>query len=132
MKSQPTPYYSAIPALANVYLEDSYVMAMSETDMGLLVEMVFVLRKGHPLYVEPGPEAYYCYHGGSIIFDHPTQIQWLDKKMKKFTDEDGNTDYGTLHSLNVDGNTYALHGEFGRVTITAPKDVKIVLTGNDP
>jgi hypothetical protein len=131
MKTQPLPYYDAIPDLTDVYLEDSYVMAISETDIGLMVEMVFVLRKGHPLYIEPAKDAYYCYHGGSIIFDHPAQIQWIEKKMKKFTDENGNTDYGTLHSLNVEGGTHALHGEFGRVNIITPKEVKIVMTGND-
>ncbi|WP_153520424.1 hypothetical protein [Pseudomonas aeruginosa] len=51
---------------ANIYLEDSYVLAIEESVSTLSFAMELVLLESHPLYVKPAAGEAYCYWNAFI------------------------------------------------------------------
>jgi hypothetical protein len=48
--------YAEFPELAHVYLEDSYVLEIRETEASVTFVLDAVLTPGHPGWAEPGPD----------------------------------------------------------------------------
>lgn len=65
--------YSSIPELADVYLEDSWVLSIS-AQPGLLVLVIDVER--HPAYRTPAADEQYCYRRGILRFDRLVAVSF--------------------------------------------------------
>jgi hypothetical protein len=59
--------YKSFPGLAGVFLEDSYVLGISESSEQLVFHLDAVLTPEHPAYQPPRPGEHYCYANGSLV-----------------------------------------------------------------
>lgn len=86
--------YTSFPGLAGVYLEDSYVLDISEIAARVVVRLKAVLMPEHPAYRSP--------HSGINSY---------------YTDAFGERDLGNIDSLTVDGDVHVAEGDWGAVRI---------------
>ncbi|WP_236267809.1 hypothetical protein, partial [Pseudomonas simiae] len=71
---------------ANVYLEDSYVLAIEEGISTLSFVMELVLLESHSLYVKPASDEAYCYRNAHIHFCLTQRVLWHDRSVLVFRD----------------------------------------------
>jgi hypothetical protein len=114
------PYYD-IPALHDIYLEDSFVLGIEERDGGISFTVDAVLTADHPRYHEPEPGEQYCYAGVVLAFRETTSIEWLERSDHVFTDPDGEQDLGNIDVLRWEGDLYDIAGDWGRVQVHSPE-----------
>jgi len=110
-------YYDEI-CLANVYLEDSYVLAIEEGVSTLSFTLDLVLLESHPLYEKPTADEQYCYRNARIHFCQTQHVHWHARSALVSTDADGKADLGNVDTFMKDGPTYHLTGDWGAVSIT--------------
>ena len=109
-------YYYEI-CLANVYLEDSYVLAIEEGASTLSFTMDLVLLETHPLYEKPKAGEQYCYRGARILFRETQLILWNKRNALVFTDADDSVDLGNIDTFTIEGCTYHLTGDWSAVSV---------------
>ncbi|MFB1295706.1 hypothetical protein ACAG24_009340 [Mycobacterium sp. pW049] len=109
--------YTALPSLAGVYLEDSYVLEIIECRDRLVFNLDAVLTPEHPAYHSPLPGEHYCYTAASLVFPDVGHVEWVNRSACRFTDATGAMDLGNIDSLTVEGNLYAVEGDWGMVRI---------------
>lgn len=81
--------YDQLPALAGVYLEDGYVLAIDETRQQLSFSLLAVLTPHHPAYRGPLPGEPYCYAYGVLTFANASRIEWERRSGNHYVDADG-------------------------------------------
>src|SRR5215213_7505696 len=91
----PVPY-QALPSLSNLYLEDSYVLALEPTAQRVVLTVEAVLISAHPHYHPPGPNEQYCYERGQLIFPNVRQLRWIASTRQPSIDASGELDYGNI------------------------------------
>jgi hypothetical protein len=104
--------------LANIYLEDSYVLAIEEGVSTLSFAMELVLLEPHPLYVKPAANEAYCYRNAQIHFCQTQHVLWHERNVLVCRDANGETDLGNLDIFRIEGTTYHLVGDWGSVSVT--------------
>lgn len=109
--------YYQIPELSNIYLEDSYVLALHELSDRVVFDLDIVLTEKHPLYEAPKKGDQYCYKKGSLCFLKVDSIEWIHKKSIRFSDATGENDYGNIDFFSKNGDVYSLSGDWGDVRI---------------
>ena len=109
--------YNSFPSLAGVYLEDSYVLGITESSDQLVFHLDAVLTPEHPAYHSPRPGEQYCYDKGNLVFPDVTQVEWLRRSGSHYTDASGEEDLGNIDILTVDGNAFLAEGDWGAVRI---------------
>ena len=77
--------YVQFPGLAGVYLEDSYVLSVSEAAGQLTFELDAVLTPESPAYQAPRPGKQYCYANGKLIFPNVVSIEWVTRSESRYT-----------------------------------------------
>ncbi|GAA0638075.1 hypothetical protein GCM10009547_48080 [Sporichthya brevicatena] len=112
------PYWE-IPALAGIYLEDSWVLAIRATPGMLEVELEVVLREQHPNYAPPRTGEQYCYQRGRLSFASVSELYWTAQGAPAATDTSGQEDYGSIDTLEFEESRYSLIGDFGRISLVA-------------
>jgi hypothetical protein len=106
--------YRSFPGLAGVYLEDSYVLGISEPSGELVFYLDAVLTPEH--------SEHYCYVHGSLVFPGVTHVVWLSRNGNHYTDAAGDEDLGNVVVLTADGDAYVVEGDWGAVRISrAPR-----------
>jgi hypothetical protein len=110
--------YKIFPGLAGVFLEDSYVLGISESSEQVVFHLDAVLTPEHRAYHSPRPGEQYCYANGSLIFPDVTRVVWLRRNTRHYTDASGEEDLGNIDILTVDGDTFVAEGEWGAVRIS--------------
>jgi hypothetical protein len=95
--------YKSFPGLAGVYLEDSYVLGISESSEQVVFRLDAVLTPAHPAYHSPRPGEQYCYANGCRVFPDVTRVVWLSRNSGHFTDASGQEDLGNIDILRVGG-----------------------------
>ncbi|WP_074819942.1 MULTISPECIES: hypothetical protein [Pseudomonas syringae group] len=118
--------YYKIPSLSNIYLEDSYVLAVLETKRSLVFELEAVLTEKHPEYKKPRVGEKYCYKRVSLNFINADSVEWINKSFIAFTDASGDFDYGNIDSLISCDDGYEVTGDWGRVVIRG-QDIEIIV-----
>ena len=111
--------YSEIPALENVYLEDSYVLEVCEGGDSFEFSLLLVLTEKHSSYTEPQSNEQYCYKKASLSFPNVESVEWIERKMQPIKDSDGSTDFGNVDFYTFDGRIHNLGGEWGEVKIVS-------------
>ena len=109
--------YAPFPALAGVYLEDSYVLEISESPGQFTFRLEAVLTPQDPAYHDPLPGERYCYARGNLVFDGVTQVEWMRRSDHHFTDASGEIDLGNIDVLHIDGDAMVAEGDWGEVRI---------------
>lgn len=113
---QPEPTwaaYSTIPGFEHLYLEDSYVLAISEKAAGVRFEMEFVLTAGHRDHQSPKPGEAYCYRRGILRFPQVAHVH-LSQSGVTSQDATGETDMGIIDSFESRGQHCRLEGDWGQ------------------
>jgi hypothetical protein len=121
--------YEDLPALAGIFLEESYVLDVQAHPATLHFLMDLVLTPLHPEYTTPknrDTQEQYCYRRGTIIFSRVRRILWQDQGTPPARDAAGELDYGNIDSFAWEGDSYRLNGDWGDLEITAGElDVRI-------
>src|SRR5262245_43579479 len=110
--------YNSFPGLAGVFLEDSYVLGISESSGQVVFRLDAVLTPEHPAYHSPHPGEQYRYAKGNLIFPDVTRVQWLRRSGSHYTDASGEEDLGNIDILTVDGDAFVAEGDWGAVRIS--------------
>ncbi len=112
------PYYEAVVDLANVYLEDSYVLGIHEGGAGLFFDLEVVLTEHHPLYQTPAEDMRYCYRTARLSFVGNLKVNWIERNLNaRNVDPDGSVDLGQIDGFECDTDGYHIDGEWGAVKI---------------
>jgi len=122
--------YNNFPGLAGVFLEDSYVLGISESSEQLIFHLDAVLTPEHPAYHSPRPGDQYCYANGSLVFPDVTQVVWLKRSSSHYTDASGEEDLGNIDILRVEGDAFVAEGDWGAVRISGAQP-RFELSGDD-
>ncbi|KAA0093679.1 hypothetical protein CIW49_26935 [Mycolicibacterium sp. P1-18] len=110
--------YTRFPGLSDVYLEDSYVLAIVETPGRVTFRLEAVLIPEHPAYRDPPAGQHHCYAVGDLIFADVTHVDWVRRSDRRFVDASGETDLGNVDVLRIDGNVIVLEGDWGELRLT--------------
>lgn len=110
------PYF-VLDSLEHLYLEDSYVLNITEAPESLEFEIDAVLTEEHVAYLPPPPKEKYCYLRGSIIFPNTRKVIWMDRSSTCFHDASGECDYGNIDEFYKDDDGYHLAGDWGSVVV---------------
>jgi hypothetical protein len=121
--------YDQLPGFEHIYLEDSYLLGVSESHGGLCFDVEAVLTGQHPRWSPGKPGEAYTYLRIAIVFSNPRSVTWLQRPMKPVVGPDGQIDYGNVDSFIWQNGHYELAGEWGRVMIEGepPSVVEIPL-----
>ena len=109
--------YTLFPALAGVFLEDSFVLDIEQSPGKFAFHLEAVLTPDHPLYHDPRPGEQHCYADGDLIFQNPLHVLWLRRSTNRYIDAAGQEDLGNIDSLTVESNIYHVEGDWGTVKI---------------
>jgi hypothetical protein len=116
MAGQP---YTSLAGLADVYLEDSFVLDIEAHPGSLVFRLDMVLTQEHPLYRPPKASETYCYRRGELRFQHVRQLAWQSSGLKPSTDATGEIDYGSISKYEVDGVRHSIAGDWGSLEIVS-------------
>lgn len=111
--------YFNIPGLEQIYFEDSYVTDIIEEKEKFIFILDAVLKEHHFLYQPPKPGEQYCYRTAYLEFPALRQVVWLERNFIRYTDADGETDYGNIDIFYGEANTYHLEGDWGIVELSS-------------
>jgi hypothetical protein len=109
--------YTQYPNLRGVYLEDSFVLGITETPGHFTFTLEAVLTPEHPDYHDPLPGEQYCYAEGELIFADASRVEWLKRSTNRYVDAAGHEDLGNIDSLTSDHHTFVVEGDWGEVRI---------------
>jgi hypothetical protein len=118
-------YFETIPALRDIYLEDSYVLAIHESEGELRIDLDAVLTENHPQWTPPKPDEHYCFRRIRLIFERPRRVEWIRKDMRPSRDATGEIDYGNIWSIQRDGTVYEVEGDLGQLRVDSGPPIVI-------
>lgn len=112
-----TENYDEYETLKGVYLEDSFVLDISEGPGFIRFTLEAVLTPENPRYSAPKPDESYCYLNSVLIFEGITNSTWEHRTFRKYKDSSGEEDYGNIDSLLTLEDGYRVEGDWGSVRI---------------
>jgi hypothetical protein len=110
------PYHD-LPGFENVYLEDSWVLAVTDDTDELRLRLEIVLTEQHPRWAPPKPDEVYSYASASLVFMNPRHLEWTRRAGPPASDASGGSDWGNIDSFTWDGSRYELEGDWGAVIV---------------
>lgn len=121
--------WTEMPEFSEIDLSESYVLGWNISHDSVEFQVEAVLCQGHPMYHEPKPNEWACFHPGQLVFREVQSLVGLpdQSKVRPSIDASGEHDYGHIDTLSRVGNEFWLSGDFGDVTFTA-KDICLVLS----
>lgn len=119
--------YSDIADLANVYLEDSFVLEIDERPTQLRFRGEFVLTENHPRYHPPAAGEQYCYARGWLVVPDTTHIEWTRRSGQHFTDATGEEDLGNIDYLRHHDNHWLIGGDWGEARAYTTDNPTLIL-----
>ncbi len=112
--------YVDLPGFENLYLQDSWVLGLHETEKTFHIDLEAVLTPEHPAWHDRKPGEQHPYRPVRIQFDNVQSVEWMDKHLEPTTDPDGSVDFGNIDSFEYDGNRYEVQGGWGHVVVITP------------
>jgi hypothetical protein len=119
--------YTALSTLSNVYLEDSYVLGITDQPGELKFRLEAVLTENHPAYRPPRPSEQYCYATGWLIIPNVTRMEWEHRSTQRFIDATGEEDLGNIDYLNREHDHWHIGGDWGEVRVYTTDNPQLVL-----
>ena len=114
-------YSDVFPDLAEVYLEDSWVLAVAADSSGATFRIDLVLTRRHPCYTAPIAGEQHCYRTGwlSVVGDTAADLQLSGAAPT--LDPDGTEDLGNIDTFEPQtGDWWELTGEWGTLRVHQP------------
>ena len=118
--------YTELDGFENVYLEESYVLAIEARPGTVSFELEVVLTPEHPEYAPPPLGIFACYREGRLDFEGVTYLEWSGQGSPPISDPSGKPDYGQIDAFGWDQSMFELEGEWGAMKISAAS-VRIAL-----
>ncbi|GAA4215393.1 hypothetical protein [Actinocatenispora rupis] len=118
----PTPY-TDLPGLADLLLEESWVLDIAAHPGRITLRAELVLTPEHPEYAPPGPQEQFCTRFGTLTLPEVVTLTWTGQGARPIVDPDGSIDYGNIDVFVRSGRTTRIDGEFGSLLVEsdAPK-----------
>jgi hypothetical protein len=122
----PAPTYDeAFADLANVYLEDSWVLGIERSTSALIFTLDLVLTPTHPAFRAPRAHEQHCYRRATMRLDSDSALLVRLSSAPPAVDATGEADYGTIDVFCLaDGSastTWELVGEWGEALVSQPR-----------
>jgi hypothetical protein len=111
--------YIELPGFEQVFLEESYVLAVVARPSEVSFELDVVLTPQHPKYVAPDVGMFQCYRNGRLDFEGVTDLEWTGQGRPPATDASGEIDYGQIDAMTWDVGQFELEGSWGAMNISA-------------
>lgn len=119
--------YYRLPGFEDLYLEDSWVLAIEPGESTLTIVAELVLRESHPQYRPPSSGEQYCYRQGHIRFEGVEALSWTNNGAAAATDATGEQDLGSFDEFEVVGAVCTISGDFGQIeVVSSPPTVHFV------
>ncbi len=109
--------YFDIAGFEHVYLEDSFVLSIEESDDQVIFIVELVLTEGHPLFSKPRDDEQYCYRKGKIKFMSCRSINWHSRSNMQSVDKNDEVDLGNIDSFIKNSSKCSLAGDWGEIEI---------------
>ena len=121
MSSTDAKPYTHISGLEDIYLEDSYVLAIREEPGSVAFTMEFVLTPQHPRFQPGRPGEQHCYRRGALAFSGVRDLRWTARHVRPGHDASGQADYGNIDSFTFTGTFHRLTGDWGELEFDADR-----------
>lgn len=115
--ARPRKYYEKIECLRDIYLEDSFVLKLTEGLDSIEFELEAVLTKEHPRYRPPKQNERHCYKKLTLRLGNCSNVRWVRKSLTSSTGTDGETDYDNIDHFTAMKNKLHLSGDWGEVRL---------------
>jgi hypothetical protein len=115
--------YPQMDGFENVYLEDSFVLAIEATPARLVLDVELVLTPQHPAYHPPAPDEQNCYARAAIEFRNVRDLAWTGQGTPPAQDASGAKDYGGIDALFRNGSVFHMEGDWGAIDVTSAAPV---------
>ncbi len=109
--------YEKFNGFENIFLEDSFVLEITEKSNEIKFLMELVLAQTHPMYSKPKPNEIYCYKKAELLFPNAKEINWIEKTLMPSKDATGEIDYGNIDELYLENGIYCIWGDFGHLEL---------------
>jgi hypothetical protein len=110
--------YEDLAGFEHLYLEDSWVLAVHESEHELRFDLEAVLTEEHPEWHPPKAGEVYAYKRLAVAFREPREVTWLERATgPPSVDASGEADYGNIDVFTWEGNSFDLHGDWGHVRV---------------
>jgi hypothetical protein len=117
-------YQDAFAALAEIYLEDSWVFDLAPTEQGVIFRLDAVLTTGHPSYQPPAPNEQYCYRRAWLTVASTKRSHLQRSDAPPATDASGEQDFGNIDlftPVDWDGEVaWEMTGDWGELLTVEP------------
>jgi hypothetical protein len=118
--------YTHIPALADLVLEESYVLAIETEPASVRFVVDFCLAQNHPNWRKPLPNEWACYHKGQLVLHPARVITWKPSGHPGAVDAAGEIDFGDFDEFDVDGERIRMSGDWGEMEVLA-ESIEVLL-----
>ena len=109
-------YSDVFAPLAHIYLEDSWVLALRQSDTTLAFDLDVVLTEGHPEYTGPAAGEQYDYRRARLTLQGAVTCTLSGRPPA--TDATGEQDLGNIDSWLIDdAGTSLLAGDWGEAQV---------------
>ncbi len=112
-------HYTELPGLAEIVLEESYVLDVVATPGRLVMTADLVLTAAHPAYRPPPPHEQECYRRGTLTFTGIRRLAWSDQGQRPAIDATGEIDWDGVDRFFFTDTAYELTGNFGTIRVEA-------------
>ena len=119
--------YTDIPTLAEIVLEESFVLGVKAEPGAVSLDMEFALTPQHPAYAPPSSSETECFRRGTLQLVNVSRLAWTDQGQRPAIDATGERDWGHVDSFEWDESRFVLAGEFGSLDADA-ESVRAALT----
>ena len=117
MSSEAVPYHLCCEALANLYLEDSYVLDIAKGNNSIRFNVEFVLTENHEFYYPPKENEQYCYKRGQLEFISCSSTTLQLSNQTPSTDANNEKDIGNIDCFISSNEGYFLEGCWGSLKV---------------
>lgn len=117
-------YPDAFADLAEIYLEDSWVLAVAATEYGVSFRLDAVLTPDHPLYHPPARGERHCYRRATLTVATTKRSLLTRSDVPGATDASGELDYGNIDvfsAVDWEGESaWEMSGDWGELLTVEP------------
>lgn len=117
-------YQDAFADLADIYLEDSWVLDIAPTERGVTFQLDAVLTAAHPRYKPPAPDEQFCYRRARLTIASAKRSVLHRSDTPAATDASGERDFGNIDEftpVDWDGEAaWDVRGRWGDLLTVKP------------
>jgi hypothetical protein len=121
--------YTDLPQLAEIVLEESYVLGIRAEPGAVSFDMDFALTARHPDYAAPPPSETECFRRGTLRLLGVRRLSWVDQGLPPAVDASGEKDWGHIDSFEWEDGRFVLAGGFGSLDADAEKAEAALVEG---